>query len=103
MKQSKSRSKHKGMPLSVIEAMACGKPVVVTSVGDVPVLVKNGVNGIVIPPGKADLLAESIIYLAENPELRKRMGETNIRKMLEYDWDKIAKQYHALYSEILHA
>jgi len=87
----------------LIEAMACGKPVVVTSVGDVPVLVKGGVNGIVIPPGKADLLAESIIYLAENPELRKRMGEANIRKMKEYDWNKIAKQYHSLYLEMLNS
>jgi len=81
--------------------MACGKPVVVTSVGDVPFLVKNGVNGIVIPPGNADVLAKSIIYLAENPELRKRMGEANVRKMKEYDWNKIAKQYYTLYSGIL--
>ena len=64
-----------GMPLSVMEAMACGKHVIVTSVGNVPVLVKNGVNGIVIPPGKADQLAESIIHLTENPELRKLMSE----------------------------
>jgi len=92
-----------GMPLSVMEAMACGKPVIATSVGDVPVLVKNGVNGIVIPPGNADMLAESIIYMAENPELRKRMAEANVRKMKEYDWNKIAKQYHTLYSEILNA
>jgi len=84
-----------------MEAMACGKPVIATGVGDVPVLVNNGVNGIVIPPGKADQLAESIIYLAENPELRKRMGETNVRKMREYDWDKIAKQYHSLYLDLL--
>jgi len=89
--------------LSVMEAMACGKPVIVTSVGDVPVLVKNGVNGIVIPPGNADLLAESIIYLAENPELRKLMGKANVRKMVRYDWDKIAKQYHSLYLETLDA
>lgn len=87
----------------LIEAMACGKPVIVTSVDDVPVLVENGVNGIVIPPGKADMLAESIIYLAENPELRKRMAEANIRKMKEYDWDTIAKQYRSLYLEIMHA
>ena len=101
MKQSKSSSKHKGMSLSAMEAMACGKPVVATSVGDAPFLVKNGINGIVIPLGNADILAESIIYLAENPELRKRMGGANIRKMKEYDWNKIAKQYYTLYSGIL--
>jgi glycosyltransferase involved in cell wall biosynthesis len=86
-----------------METMTSGKPVIVTTVGDVPVLVKNGVNGIVIPPGKADQLAESTIHLAENPELRKLMGGLNIRKMKRYDWNKIAKQYHTLYSKILHA
>jgi len=90
-----------GMPLSVMEAMACGKPVIVSSVGDLPFMVENGINGIVIPPGNADMLAESIIYLAENPELRKRVGEKNIRKMAKYDWDKIAKQYYSLFSEML--
>jgi glycosyltransferase involved in cell wall biosynthesis len=87
----------------LIKAMACGKPVIVTSVADVPFLVKNGVNDIVIPPGRADLLAESMIHLAESPELRKLMGEENAIKMAEYDWDKIAKQYHLLYLEIIHA
>jgi len=90
-----------GMPLSVMEAMACGKPVIVTSVGYVPLLVKNGVNGIVIPPSNRDQLADSIIYLAENPELSNRIGEVNVRKMNEYDWAKIAKQYHALYLRTL--
>jgi len=102
MKQSKNHN-YEGISLSVMEAMVCGKPVVVTSVGDVPFLVKNGVNGIVIPPGNADMLAESIIYLAENSELRRLMGEANVRKMKEYDWNKIAKQYHTLYSEIFNA
>ena len=96
-------SDHEGAVFSMMEAMACGKPVVVTSVGDVPVLVKNGVNGIVILFGKADMLAESIIYLAENPELRKLMGKANVRKMVRYDWNKIAKQYHGLYLEILNS
>lgn len=87
----------------LMEAMACGKFVIVTGVGDVPFLVENGVNDIVILPGNADLLAESIIYLAENPELRELMSEANVRKMKKYDWNKIAKQYHTLYSEIFNA
>lgn len=90
-----------GMPLSVMEAMACGKPIIATNVGDVPVLVKNGVNGILTTPGNPNQLAESIIYLAENPELRDHMAEANIKKMLRYDWDKIAKQYHSLYLKML--
>jgi len=44
-------------------------------------------------------LAKSIIYLAENPELRKLIGKANVRKMAECDWDKITKQYNSLYLE----
>lgn len=47
-----------------------GKTCYCDGVGDVPILVNNGVDGIVISPRNADLLADSIIYLAENPELR---------------------------------
>lgn len=90
-----------GMPLSVMEAMACGKPVIVTSVGDMPFIVKNGVNGIVIPPGNAELLANGIIYLAKNKELRNLMAELNLRKMAKYDWDKISNRYYSLYAEML--
>lgn len=43
------------LALSMMEAMACGKPVAVTSVVDVPVLVKNSLNHIVIPPGKVEV------------------------------------------------
>ena len=90
-----------GMPLSLMEAMACGKPVIATNVSDVPILAKNGVNGIIIPPGNANVLAQSILHLAKNPELRKLMSQANAKKMIEYDWAKIAEQYHLMYSSVI--
>ena len=92
-----------GMPLSVMEAMACGKPVIVTNVGEIPVLVKQGINGLVIPPGDHQMLADSILYLYNNHELSSRMSKENVNLMINYDWERIAKQYNTLYSEILNA
>jgi glycosyltransferase involved in cell wall biosynthesis len=53
---------------------------IVTSVGNVPILVEDGINGIVIPPGNAHLLADSIIYLVQNPELRNLISKADIGK-----------------------
>jgi glycosyltransferase involved in cell wall biosynthesis len=89
-----------GMPLSLMEAMASGKPVIVTNVGNVPAFVKQGINGVIVPPGNANALAEGIISLARNPALRKRMGETNALEMAECDWERIASQYHSLYLKV---
>ncbi len=86
-----------GMPLSVMEAMACGKPVIATNVGDVPALVKDGTNGMLVPPGNVRSLSDSIIHLVENPKLMRRMGDANLKKIAEYDWDRIAEQYQSLY------
>lgn len=90
-----------GMPLSLMEAMACGKPVIATSVGDVPHLVKNGVNGFLINPGDVDVLAKSIKTLAADSKLIDKMGRMNIAKMRNYDWSKIAERYYSLYLEAM--
>ena len=62
-----------GTPNSVIEAMACGVPVIATNVGGIPDIL-NPECGILIPPRDADALAEAMLTLATNPELRARMG-----------------------------
>ena len=86
-----------GMPLSIMEAMACGKPVIATKIADVPSLVETGVNGILVQPDNSESLVEGTMYLAKNPELVRRMGEVNIEKMKKHDWNNTAKQYHTLY------
>jgi glycosyltransferase involved in cell wall biosynthesis len=90
-----------GMPLSLMEAMACGKPVIATNVADIPIIAKNGINGVIIPPGDAKLLANSILDLVEKDDLRNRMGKANSEKMQNYDWEIIAKKYHSLYLDVL--
>jgi glycosyltransferase involved in cell wall biosynthesis len=63
-----------GQPLGVVEAMAYGCPIVTTSVGGIPELIHDGVNGLLCPPRDPDCLAEKIRTLVEDPALRERLG-----------------------------
>jgi glycosyltransferase involved in cell wall biosynthesis len=65
-----------GVPVVLMEAMAAGKPVIATPVGGVGELVKDGMSGYLVPPGDAETLADRILLLADDPNLRARMGAT---------------------------
>lgn len=66
-----------GMPMTVLEAMAGGLPLVVTPVGALPEVLTEGVNALFVPPGDPTALAQALVALAEDPQLRARMGEAN--------------------------
>jgi len=66
-------SETEGMPRSVLEAMALGKPVIATRVGGIPEVIRDGVDGILIDVGDDDAVAESLQRL-ENPDIRREMG-----------------------------
>ncbi len=89
-----------GMPLTILEAMASGLPVVATPVGGTPELVKDGVNGYLVPVNDHDALANSIIKLLDNPSLAEKMGQRG-REMVEmdYTWDAAAEQTERVYLE----
>ncbi len=67
-----------GTPMALLEAMSVGIPAIATSVGDVPTIVENGISGFLIDPADFRALAEKIIFLKENPVLRKEMGIAGI-------------------------
>jgi glycosyltransferase involved in cell wall biosynthesis len=71
------------MPLSVMEAMASGLPVVATSVGDIPRLIVDGVNGHLVPPRDPMRLTGALESLLLDPDLRARMGTAGRRRMEE--------------------
>lgn len=63
-----------GVPLSLLEGMAAGLPVVATRVGGIPEVVDEGRTGLLAPPGDDAALAEAVLRLAADPALRERMG-----------------------------
>lgn len=77
------------LPVVLMEAMASGLPVVATAVGAVSELVKHGESGLIVRPGRADLLASAIEGLLRDPALRAEMGEVG-RKVVVESYDSTA-------------
>ena len=91
-----------GMPNTVLEAMACGLPVIGTQVSGLHELVRDGVNGYLVPVKDARALAEAISRLMGNGYERRRMGRQS-RKLVEreFAWQFIAEQYVTIYRQVL--
>ncbi len=90
------------LPLSILEYMASSKPVVTTDVCGLGELVKEGVNGFLVPPGDSKQLAKRIVQLANEPKLATRMGEKG-RELVATDFslDTTVNNIELLYDEIL--
>ena len=84
-----------------IEAMACGKPVVASNVGGIPFVVEEGKTGLLFESGNVEDLADKIMTILENEELREKMGEAGRERAKEFTWDKIAERTVEVYKEIL--
>lgn len=63
-----------GLPVSIMEAMAAGVPVVTTWIAGIPELAENGVTALTAPPARADALADALRRLVEDPDLRARLA-----------------------------
>jgi colanic acid/amylovoran biosynthesis glycosyltransferase len=75
-------SHNEGMPVSLMEAGACGVPVVATRVGGIPELIEDGVTGILTTPGDATAFADALGRLVAEPRLRKSMGQAARRRIV---------------------
>lgn len=90
-----------GMPSTVLQAMACGLPVVTTSVGGISELVADGENGFVVPVGDAAGFARALARLASDPGLRRRMATAAAERGARRGWSVIATRYRELYARAL--
>ena len=95
-------SLHEGLPLSVLEALAVGVPVVATSVGGVPEALAGG-GGVLVPPGHADALATALLELLEDPGRRARLSTEGSTAAKAFDVRETARRTEALYLETLGA
>jgi glycosyltransferase involved in cell wall biosynthesis len=68
------------MPLAVIESMACARAVVATRVGGTGECVEDGVTGLLVPPGSSAALAQALLALARDPQLRARFAQAGLEQ-----------------------
>jgi glycosyltransferase involved in cell wall biosynthesis len=80
-----------------LEAMACSVPVVASKIGGVPDVVNGGENGLLVLPGDSGSLADAIIYLLENEDVREKMGTNGRKKVEDYSWGRVAEETEKVY------
>ena len=91
-----------GMPLTIVEAMASGLPVVATDIRGCREEVVDGVTGYLVPRQNPALLARAIVRLVENPELARQMGRAGQRRArADMDETKIVQQQVSAYQRLV--
>ena len=95
-------SRSEGLPISLLEAMALGRPVVCTCVGGIPGVVTDGIEGFLVPVERPEAMADRFARLCDNPALRERMGQAGQEKVFaEYDISVMVRKVEDEYRRIL--
>lgn len=95
-------SHREGLPKALIEAAACGRPIVTTDVPGCREVVRDGVEGLLVPARDARALADAIAALAADPERRARMGAAaRARAEAEFGNERVIAATHAVYAELV--
>ena len=91
-----------GQPISLLEAMACGLPIISSTVGSIPEIVKEGENGFLVKPGDIEMIEKHIETLAQDVLLRKRIGKYNLQKTKEkYEIKRVMNEIEKVYGKTL--
>jgi glycosyltransferase involved in cell wall biosynthesis len=93
---------YEGLPTVLLEAMACGRPVVATAVSGALDVVEDQRNGLLVPPHNPQQMAASIVRLLQDPGLGERLGQAAYATIQErYSWHVVSRSYLAQYEALL--
>jgi glycosyltransferase involved in cell wall biosynthesis len=94
-------STYEGLPIALVEAMALGRPAVVTEVGGTPEVVTDGADGLLVPPGDPAALAGGLLRLLRDPELRARIGAAARARAAAFDIRAAVARMEQVYAGLL--
>lgn len=95
-------SDEEGVPLAILSGMAAGKPIVSTSVGGIPEVIKHGISGILVQASQPQLLADAVFSVSQDSQLQSRLGLAAQQFIkTEYSLSAATSKVEQLYSEIV--
>ncbi len=95
-------SSEEGFPNALMESMARAVPVVATAVGGVPELVRDGIDGLLVPYGDTAAMATAILWMIEHPEERRAMGASGRARIAgEFSTERMVSATQSVYEEML--
>ena len=86
-----------GFPMVIVEALACGLPVVGSRVGGMPEIITDGINGYLVEAKDVGAIAEKILLLLQDEKLRKKMSDNNKELVKKYTWEHVITELEKIY------
>jgi glycosyltransferase involved in cell wall biosynthesis len=96
-----SKDRSEGFGLAILEANATGRPAIGTTIGGIPNVIRDGYNGLLVPPNDARVLADAIHMALTNDDLLEEMGKNGRVCAEQHDWSIVAQQTENLYKRAL--
>jgi glycosyltransferase involved in cell wall biosynthesis len=95
-------SLREGMSMALLEAMAAARPIVATAVGGNVNLIRDGVSGVLVPPGDPEVIAQAAIKILKNPEWAKQLGlAAQIAVLDHHSADSMVRRLESIYKDLL--
>jgi L-malate glycosyltransferase len=87
-------------PLSILEAMASGMPIVSTGTGDIGNMIEHGISGTIVPKKDPYAMAAAVIFLLKDQDYARAMASRAVERLDQYSWNRVGSQWSVLYSDM---
>jgi glycosyltransferase involved in cell wall biosynthesis len=89
------------MPISILEALACGIPVVSSNVGGIPRIVEHGKTALLVPPQQAEAMAAAMLQVLNNRAMAETMRQAGFESVRQYTWENVRLRLFHVYFDVL--
>jgi glycosyltransferase involved in cell wall biosynthesis len=94
-------SRWENLAVASLEALALGRPLVLTRAGGFPEIVTDGVDGLLVPPEDVDALADALLRVLTDADLRRRLGQAAARRAQRYSIERVTDEHLAFFERVV--